>query len=209
MVFKKVNLFTIGIWCLRADNDACRLALNPELIVLIFGKYGCLGKTGKKSITLLVLALMVWKVNAQGSAYDFTLKDTDNRSVSLSEISGKYLTVIDFWATWCQPCIRSLPKLEELSETYKEHGVGFIGISVDGPRNLSKVKPFARSMGIAYPVLLDPNGELMGELNVTAVPTLLILDSHYRILNMHEGFSAGDEVTIQEEIERYLRGKEH
>ena len=64
-------------------------------------------------------------------------------------------------------------------------------------------------MGIAYPVLLDPNGELMGELNVTAVPTLLILDSHYRILNMLEGFHAGDEVTIQEEIERYLKGKEH
>jgi len=175
----------------------------------IFGKYGRPGKTGKKSITLLVLVLMVCKVNAQGSAYDFTLRDTDNRSVSLSEISGKYLTVIDFWATWCQPCIRSLPKLEELSETYKEQGVGFIGISVDGPRNLSKVKPFARSMGIAYPVLLDPNGELMGELNVTAVPTLLILDSHYRILNMLEGFHAGDEVTIQEEIERYLKGKEH
>jgi cytochrome c biogenesis protein CcmG/thiol:disulfide interchange protein DsbE len=157
----------------------------------------------------MMLVLLAGMVKAQGRAYDFNLKDTENRTVSLSEISGKYLTVIDFWATWCQPCIRSLPKLVELSEQYKSEGVRFIGISVDSPRNFSKVKPFARSMGIAYPILMDPNGELMGELNVTAVPTLLIIDSHYRILYMHEGFNAGDELTIQEEIESFLADRGH
>ena len=47
----------------------------------------------------------------------------------------------------------------------------------------------------------------MGELNVTAVPTLLIIDSEYRVLYVHEGFSAGDEITIQEEIDKYLGSK--
>jgi cytochrome c biogenesis protein CcmG/thiol:disulfide interchange protein DsbE len=178
--------------------------------MLISGnEYGHRERMWKKPIPLVVLLLLACMVNAQGRAYDFSLKDTDSRSVSFSEISGKYLTVIDFWATWCQPCIRSLPKLVELSERYRAQGVGFIGVSVDSPRNLSKVKPFARSMGITYPVLLDPNGELMGELNVTAVPTLLIIDSRYRILYMHEGFNAGDELTIREEIEKYLTAKEH
>ncbi len=148
-------------------------------------------------------------VYPQGKIYDFNLKDTENQSVSLSEISGKTLTVIDFWATWCQPCIRSIPRLVEMSEAYMDQGVAFIGISVDSPRNLSKVKPFARSMGIRYPVLLDSSGELMGELNVTAVPTLLIIDSDNRILYMHEGFSAGDEVAIREEIDKRLGGKGH
>jgi peroxiredoxin len=154
--------------------------------------------------TVLFLILFSLPVYPQGKVYDFSLKDTDNKTVSLSEISGKSLTVIDFWATWCQPCIRSLPKLVDLSEAYRNRGVSFIGISVDSPRNLSKVKPFARSMGIRYPVLLDSNGELMGELNVMAVPTLLIIDSGYRILYMHEGFSAGDEVAIREEIDKHL-----
>jgi peroxiredoxin len=95
----------------------------------------------------------------------------------------------------------------ELSEAYKDQGVGFIGISVDSPRNLSKVKPFARTMGIRYPILLDSSGELMGELNVTAVPTLFIIDSDYRILYMHEGFNAGDELTIKEEIDKHLGSK--
>ena len=162
-----------------------------------------------KVISLLFLILFSLPVYQQGKVYDFRLKDTENKIVSLSEISGKYLTVIDFWATWCQPCIRSMPRLVELSEAYKDQGVGFIGISVDSPRNLSKVKPFARSLGIRYPILLDSNGELMGELNVTAVPTLFIIDGDYRILYMHEGFNAGDEVTIQEEIDKHLGSNGH
>ena len=140
----------------------------------------------------------------QEKVYDFTLKNTENQTVSLSEISGKSLTVVDFWATWCQPCIRSMPKLVDLSEQYEDRGVGFVGISVDSPRNLSKVKPFTRSMGITYPILLDASGEIMGELNVTAVPTLLIIDKEFRILYVHEGFNAGDEERIREEIEKHL-----
>jgi peroxiredoxin len=75
---------------------------------------------------------------------------------------------------------------------------------VDSPRNLSKVKPFARSMGITYPILLDASGEIMGDLNVTAVPTLMIIDKEFRVLYVHEGFNAGDEAIIREEIEKHL-----
>jgi cytochrome c biogenesis protein CcmG/thiol:disulfide interchange protein DsbE len=160
-------------------------------------------------VTLWMLILITSPVYTQGKVYDFSLKDTENKTLSLSDISGESLTVIDFWATWCQPCIRSMPRLVDLSEAYKDKGVDFVGISVDSPRNASKVKPFARSMGIQYPILLDSNGELMGELNVTAVPTLFIIDSDYRILYMHEGFNAGDELTIQEEIDKHLGGSKH
>lgn len=159
-------------------------------------------------VTLWLLFLISLQVYPQGKVYDFSLKDTENRTVSFSQISGKSLTIVDFWATWCQPCIRSMPRLVDLSEAYQDQGVSFVGISVDSPRNLSKVKPFARSMGIQYPILLDSSGELMGELNVTAVPTLLIIGSDYNILYMHEGFNAGDELTIREEIEKHLGSKE-
>ena len=154
---------------------------------------------------LLFIASNVGPVDAQGKVYDFSLKNTDNQIVHLSDIKGEKITVIDFWATWCQPCIRSLPRLVELSEEFAEKGVNFIGISIDSPRNLAKVKPFARSMGISYPVLLDSNSELMGDLNVTAVPSLLILNEDNKILYMHEGFSAGDEEIIREEIEKGLQ----
>lgn len=142
----------------------------------------------------------------QGRIYDFSLKNVDQETVSISDIRGENLTVIDFWATWCQPCVRSLPKLVELSREFEGDGVQFVGISIDSPRNISKIKPFASSMGITYPVLMDPSGELMGELNVTAVPTLLIVDKDLNIVYTHEGFSAGDELEIREIIEKYLAG---
>jgi len=156
------------------------------------------------TVSLWILMLITLPAYSQGKVYDFSLKNTENQMVNLSQISGKSLTVVDFWATWCQPCIRSMPRLVDMSEAYKDRGVNFIGISVDSPRNISKVKPFARSMGIRYPILLDSSGELMGELNVTAVPTLFIIDSDYRILYTHEGFNAGDELTIKDEIDKHL-----
>lgn len=121
------------------------------------------------------------------------------------EVGGKDgLTMVDFWATWCGPCLQSIPALVELSEAFEGQGVTFIGINVDSPRNLAKVKPFARSMGITYPVLLDVNSEVMAQLNVTAVPTLLVVNAAREVVLLHEGFRPGDAQYLREEIEHLL-----
>jgi peroxiredoxin len=139
-----------------------------------------------------------------GKIPDFSLKDLNNKTVSYSQIKGKRLTVIDFWATWCKPCLRSVPELIKLYERYKEEGVQFIGISVDSPRNLSKVKPFANSLGINYPVLLDLNSQVMTELKVTVMPSILIIDEQDEIVFFHQGYRAGDEDVLEQEIKKLL-----
>ena len=78
------------------------------------------------------------------------------------------------------------------------------GINPDAPRNLAKVKPFARSIGITYPVLLDVNSEVMAQLRVTGVPTLLVVDAEREILLLHEGYRPGDARFLGEELERLL-----
>ena len=135
---------------------------------------------------------------------NFRLKNLDNRTVSFNSLKGEQFTVIDFWATWCKPCVKSIPKLVEISNEFEDQGVQFIGISIDGPRNLAKVKPFARSLGMTYPVLLDVNSEVMPKLSVRAVPTLLIVNADNEIVYVHEGYKAGEETEIREEILKLL-----
>lgn len=137
--------------------------------------------------------------------YNFKLENTDNQTVSYDELKGEKLTVIDFWATWCKPCLNELPKMVELADTFKNRGVNFIGISVDGPRNWSKVKPFTESLGITYPVLIDKEGEVMRDLNINVVPTLLVADTGNEIVYIHEGFIPGDEKIIRNELDKLLQ----
>ena len=146
------------------------------------------------------LLIVFAQADINQSVYNFKLKNLDNRTVSYQDLKGENLTVIDFWATWCKPCLKSMPKLVEMNDEFKEQGVKFIGVSVDGPRNLNKVKPFAKSLGINYPVLLDTDNSVMGRLSVRAVPTLLVVNSEDESVYFHEGYGPGEDKVIREEI---------
>jgi thiol-disulfide isomerase/thioredoxin len=134
----------------------------------------------------------------------FRLQDLDKKWQEYDQLKGSKLTVIDFWATWCQPCVRAIPLLSDMSEEFADQGVNFIGISIDGPRNQAKVKPFIQSMGVSYPILRDVNSELMTELGITAVPTLLVYNHEGELIYYHEGFRPGDEETIRNHIQSEL-----
>jgi cytochrome c biogenesis protein CcmG/thiol:disulfide interchange protein DsbE len=154
-----------------------------------------------KSISVIILLSVIY---VHAGNFDFTLPDLRNKRQSYSELKGENLTVLDFWATWCKPCQQSIPKIAELYDLYHEKGVAIIGISVDSPRNLTKVKPVSEALGINYPVLLDSNNELMGEMQVMVVPTLLILNSQDEIVYRHQGYRPGDEKVIAEELDKLL-----
>lgn len=135
----------------------------------------------------------------------FKLKNTENQLYSLDELKGEKYTIIDFWATWCKPCLKAMPELNNIYNDYSAEGISLIGISVDSPRNRAKVKPFINSMGIAYPVLLDINSEVMHELNITAVPSLLIIDKDNKTVFFHEGYKPGDDIIIRNTLNQLLK----
>ena len=119
------------------------------------------------SVIMLLMVTLTWSQEP-----DFRLRDLENKWKEYTDLKGAQLTVIDFWATWCQPCVRSIPLLNEMAKEFDSRGVKFIGVSIDGPRNQSKIQPFVRSMGVEYPIIRDIDSELMSDLGVTAVPTL-------------------------------------
>ena len=157
----------------------------------------------KKTLLIYLSVFMFSTLMAQYP--DIEIKDIDQNYVSLEDLKGEKFTVIDFWATWCKPCVTSIPKLNSIYNDYSTRGIEFIGVNVDGPRNLSKVKPFATSMKISYPLVLDPDQNLVDRFNVNVFPTMIVLDNNGKEVFIHEGFNPGDETLIRDELEKLLK----
>ncbi|MEY2949003.1 MAG: TlpA family protein disulfide reductase [Saprospiraceae bacterium] len=149
---------------------------------------------------VLLVFLLLSNVGFNQTLRGFTLPNINNININFNDIKGKKLTVVDFWATWCKPCMKAIPKLSHLSSKYRSKGVQFIGINGDGPRNMAKVGPLTRALQIDYLVLLDPDLTIFQDLNVSTFPTLLILNENNEIIWRHEGFLEGDERLIEEAI---------
>lgn len=158
-----------------------------------------------KTVILVFLFVLIsgYGTNAQ-QVRNFVLNDLQNKSRSFDELKGEKLTLIDFWATWCKPCNKAIPELNKLYSEFHSKGVNLIGINCDGPRSVAKVAPLSKSLQIEYPVLLDMNLEVMNGLNLSAFPTLLIVNSSGKVVWIHEGYLPGDELVIQKEIEKQL-----
>lgn len=135
---------------------------------------------------------------------DFELKDINNTYQSFEDLKGEKLTLIDFWATWCKPCMKAIPELKKIHKKYQSKGVEIIGISCDGPRSVSKVGPLSKSLGITYPVLMDIDAEIKTNLNLTAFPSLVFVNPKGEIVWVHEGYASGDDIVIRKELEKYL-----
>lgn len=141
-----------------------------------------------KVIKLFYILVIIITINEFAFGQDLfaiPVKDLNGTITTLAKVSDDDLLILDFWATWCKPCAKSIPKFKELSDKYKEKGLSFIGVNEDSPRNISKVKPFVNSMNINYQVLLDSDQELMSELLVSAFPTLILIYREAKVLFLH------------------------
>ena len=132
------------------------------------------------------------------------LEDLEGEPHALSEYLGKGPLLLDFWATWCKPCLMAMPELEELYGDLHERGLQLVGINEDGPRNASKVKPFVRSHGYSFPILLDLNRRAQTRLNAVTLPTTLLLDSEGTVVHVSFGYRKGEIAKLREQIEAML-----
>jgi peroxiredoxin len=139
-------------------------------------------------------------------ASDFALKDIDGRMVHLSDYLGKSVVLVNFWATWCTPCMGEMPHLQKLHETYGPQGLVILGISMDGPESVANVPGTARRMGITYPVLLDEETRVVGTYNPHKdAPFNVIIGRDGVISKTKVGYAAGDEKTLEEEVKALLQ----
>lgn len=136
----------------------------------------------------------------------FRLKDLDGETVSLEALRGR-IVVVDFWATWCGPCLMSIPELVELQEKYRDKGVTILGISVDQPENISEtdLRAFRSKLKMNYRVL-RADRQVMSDYFVgggaqIAIPTLFVVDQQGKIREKLVGFRPGK---LEETLKKLL-----
>jgi peroxiredoxin len=132
------------------------------------------------------------KVPERKKAPDFELKDSEGRTVHLSDYRGK-VVLLDFWATWCIPCKAEIPWLEELHKKYEAEGLAVVGISMDR-EGWPVVRPFLEKKGVTYPILLgNPRvAYLYGD--VDALPVAFFVDREQRVAAIHPGAASRKQV---------------
>ena len=139
------------------------------------------------------------------TAQDFTTRDTQGNNYRLSDHVGKEVILIDFWATWCVPCLEEMPHLEGMWEKYKSKGFSVLAVSMDGPETIADVPAFARRNNMNFTVLLDEDSSIASIYNPRkSAPLSVIIDKAGHISATREGFVAGDEQYVEKDVLKAL-----
>ena len=147
-------------------------------------------------------------VKAGMAATDFAARDTEGKTVKLSDYLGKDAVLIDFWATYCEPCLAEMPHLRALYDERKKDGFVVLAISMDGPETVADVPSFAKRNGMIFPVLLDEDSRIVSIYNPKrSAPLSVVIDKRGNIAHVHEGFNPGDEKLIAEAVAKVLETK--
>jgi thiol-disulfide isomerase/thioredoxin len=122
-----------------------------------------------------------------GKPFDLEFTDAiTGTPVSIKKLKGK-VVVIDFWATWCGPCVAEMPKMKELYAKYRHQGVEFIGVSLDQPKEkggLESLKRFVKENGITWPQYYQGNfwqSEFSSSWKINSIPRVFVVDQRGRL----------------------------
>ena len=105
--------------------------------------------------------------------------------LELNELKGKVIYV-DFWASWCPPCIKSFPFLNQLEAELKNEGLHVIGVNLD--EKLTDAQEFLEKFPVNFSIAADPSKQCAKEFDVMAMPTSYIIDRKGNIRHIHKGF---------------------
>jgi cytochrome c biogenesis protein CcmG/thiol:disulfide interchange protein DsbE len=118
-------------------------------------------------------------VNAGDTAPDFKVVTDGGKTVSLSNFGGKLL-VLNFWATWCPPCINEVPSLDAFQKEFKDKGVVVLGVSID--KNEKLYKRFLDRFRISFETTRDPDANISAEYGTFQFPETYLIDSHGKVV---------------------------
>lgn len=155
----------------------------------------------KKIISIIFLMISLVSFSNSAKAPDFSLKDQYGVVHSLKKYKGKVI-FLNFWATWCPPCKKEMPDIENI---YKEYGknkkdVVILGVNSEKPKD---VKKFLNEKNYTFPTVIDENSEVMRKYFIQAFPTSFVIDKEGNVYGYVMGGLTGEQ--IKQVIEEVLK----
>jgi thiol-disulfide isomerase/thioredoxin len=137
----------------------------------------------RKSLRISIFFLLLAWASAHVGAAGFSLTDTEGKGHRLADYRGKWL-IVNFWATWCPPCLEEIPDLVALKESRKD--VEILGVAMEF-QDAKQVIQFAEGMFVNYPIVLGGDRETNQVGQVTGLPTTFIYDPRGNLVKRHVG----------------------
>jgi peroxiredoxin len=132
---------------------------------------------------------------------DFELDTLDGDSIRLSQHLGKDVVLIDFWATYCDPCLAAMPHLNDVYRTHREQGFIILGVSIDGPESIAAVRTTVSKLGVEFPILLDDESSVVAKYNPKlSAPFSVLIGRDGSIIKKQEGYTVGKGEQLEADI---------
>jgi thiol-disulfide isomerase/thioredoxin len=139
------------------------------------------------------------------AAQAISFRTAEGQELGLGDFAGR-VAVVNFWATWCAPCVEEMPALDRLHAALAPEGIEVVAISVDRG-GLRQAAPFFEVNGLKnLPVYLDPSGASMRALGVRGLPTTIVIDRHGREAGRLEGAAHWDSEAAKRLLRAIARG---
>ena len=141
-------------------------------------------------------------VESGGAAPDCTLTAVgDSATYAIRQFLGK-VVYVDFWASWCGPCAKSFPFLNQLHNALKDKGLQVIGVNLD--ENSEDAKAFLTDYPVDFPVATDTGEQCARKFDVKAMPSSYLVDRNGIVRHVHFGFRPGEAEDVRKLVEQLL-----
>jgi len=163
-------------------------------------KFALLGKL--ILMVFIFLPLSASAISVGDTVPSFKVRSIDgSKNVSVEDYRGK-VVLVDFWASWCPPCLKSFPKYDALRNEIGTTNFEIVAINVD--ENTDDAKKFLSKHPVGFPIAKDPKGVLPGVFGVKAMPTSYLIDKNGVVKYVHAAFKEGDIEKLKVEIEKLI-----
>lgn len=128
----------------------------------------------------------------------------DDKSISLAKLKGK-VVFLDFWASWCDPCRKSFPWMNDMLSRYDRKDFTIIAVNLDSSRK--DAAKFLDKVPADFDIAYDPDGVVATKYNLKAMPSSYLIDKKGQLVFAHKGYREGDAGEIEEKIRQLLNSK--